>query len=209
MERYSEASIHTAFGSFSITIYRHAGQGPADPLRIEEHVAVHTGDLSGAEDVFTRVHSECFTGEVMGSLGCDCREQLDRALAEIAARGVGVVVYLRQEGRGIGLGNKVLAYHLQQEKGHDTVDANEALGFAPDPRTFEIAAAILGDLGVRSIHLNTNNTQKIRDLSAAGIPVTARVPSAATVHHHNRAYMSAKRERLGHLLPKQQVPEEV
>ena len=112
-----------------------------------------------------------------------------------------MLVYLRQEGRGIGLGNKVRAYQLQQEEGHDTVDANEALGFEADLRSFELAAAILRDLGVTSVRLNTNNIRKIRGLEQAGICVVERVPSEATVHHHNRSYLAAKRDRLGHLIP--------
>ena len=200
VRRYSEAGVQTEFGAFRLAVYRIADTpDDRDPCRIEEHVAVFLGDVAG-DDVFTRVHSECFTGEVVGSLGCDCREQLDQALSAIAAAGRGVVVYLRQEGRGIGLGNKVRAYQLQQDEGHDTVDANEALGFDADLRSFELAAAILKDLGVRTVHLNTNNARKISGLEKAGIPVTARVPSEATVHHHNRRYLLAKRDRMGHML---------
>lgn len=208
--RYSEASLPTEFGEFRIAIYRPVvGDDDADPLRIEEHVALYMGDAlgtpangsdSGAESVFCRVHSECFTSEVLGSLRCDCREQLDRAMARIAAEECGALIYLRQEGRGIGLGNKIRAYQLQQDKGHDTVDANEALGFEADLRSFELAAAMLRDIGVASVRLNTNNVRKIRGLQKAGIPVLERIPAGATVHMHNRAYLRTKRDRLGHLL---------
>lgn len=201
--RYAEASLPTEFGEFRIAVYRSVDPGvpPAgDPLRVEEHVAVYTGALAGADGVFCRIHSECFTSEVLGSLRCDCREQLDRAMARMAAEGRGVLVYLRQEGRGIGLGNKVRAYQLQQEQGHDTVDANEALGFEADLRSFGLAAAILRDLGVEAVRLTTNNLRKVRGLEQAGIRVVERIPSEATVHHYNRAYLQAKRDRLGHLI---------
>lgn len=206
--RYSEASLPTEFGEFRIAVYRPVDASAADPLRMEEHVALYMGDGigtpaedgGGVEEVFCRVHSECFTSEVLGSLRCDCREQLDRALARIAAEGCGALIYLRQEGRGIGLGNKIRAYELQQEKGHDTVDANEALGFEADLRSFALAASMLRDLGVATVRLNTNNVRKIRGLEKAGIPVTERIPAGATVNMHNRSYLRTKRDRLGHLL---------
>ncbi len=204
--RYSESALPTEFGEFRIVVYRPpSGEAGADPLRIEEHVVMYMGEDLGvpggeAEGVFCRVHSECFTSEVLGSLRCDCREQLDRAMARIAAEGCGVLIYLRQEGRGIGLGNKIRAYELQQSKGHDTVDANEALGFEADLRSFGFAAAMLRDLGVGTVRLNTNNVRKIRGLEKAGIPVLERVPAGATVHIHNRSYLQTKRDRLGHLL---------
>ena len=199
----------TEFGEFRVAIYRAANENEAgDPLRIEEHVAMYMGeDLGapvngdgGAESVFCRVHSECFTGEVLGSLRCDCREQLDRSLARIAAEARGALIYLRQEGRGIGLGNKIRAYELQERKGHDTVDANEALGFEADLRSFSLAATMLRDLGIVSVRLNTNNVRKIRGLEKAGIRVLERVPAGATVHMYNRSYLQTKRDRLGHLL---------
>ena len=186
--RYADASMPMRAGTLRVVVYR-VGDG------VEEHMAIVAGDPSG-EAVPARVHSECWTGETLGSLKCDCREQLDGALDAIAAAGRGVVVYLRQEGRGIGLGNKIRAYALQND-GADTVEANAALGFAPDLRSYELAAAILSDLGVRSVELMTNNPDKVRGLEAAGVPVT-RVPHWVEGHEHNRAYLEAKRQKLGH-----------
>jgi len=200
VDRYAEATLPTAFGEFRIVVYRPTDAAVhEDPLRQEEHVALCKGEVSGAQDVFVRVHSECLTGEALGSLRCDCREQLDSALAQIAALGTGVVVYLRQEGRGIGLGNKVRAYSLQENQGQDTVEANEALGFDADLRSFELAAAILEELGVESVRLNTNNRRKIDGLVKAGIRVSERIPSKATVQTYNQHYLRTKRDRLGHL----------
>jgi GTP cyclohydrolase II len=149
------------------------------------------------EEVLARVHSECWTGETLGSQKCDCREQLDRALAAIAQAGRGVVVYLRQEGRGIGLGNKIRAYALQ-EQGADTVEANLELGFAADLRSYEMAAAILADLGVSAVALMTNNPDKVAGLEQAGVRVARRVPHWGETHEHNQEYLEAKRKRLGH-----------
>jgi GTP cyclohydrolase II len=156
------------------------------------------GDLSGP-DVLVRVHSECFTGEVLHSLRCDCRAQLDLALDRISAAGRGAIVYLRQEGRGIGLGEKVRAYALQDE-GYDTVDANVELGFQPDERRYEAAAEILRDLGIESISLMTNNPLKVKSLEAEGIEVLRRIPHETSPTPHNERYLSVKRDRLGHLL---------
>jgi 3,4-dihydroxy 2-butanone 4-phosphate synthase/GTP cyclohydrolase II len=164
----------------------------------EEHVAIVRGDVAGAEAVLCRVHSECLTGEVFGSLKCDCRAQLDKALAAIAAEGRGVVVYLRQEGRGIGLGNKIRAYALQAE-GKDTVEANLALGFAADLRSYDMAASILAELGVSSIALMTNNPEKLDGLEQAGVRIAAHVPHWVEDHEHNREYLEVKRAKMGHL----------
>lgn len=193
--RYSEARLPTARGEFRLVVYRlpDAMPGFADG---EEHVAMVMGDVTG-ENVLTRVHSSCFTGEVLGSLRCDCRDQLDAALAKIADEGRGVLVYLVQEGRGIGLGNKVRAYALQDE-GHDTVDANLQLGFDADLRSYDLAAAILRDLGATSVRLMTNNPAKIAGLERAGLPVTAE-PHWVGVSEHAADYVEVKKAKMGHL----------
>jgi GTP cyclohydrolase II len=191
LQRYSEADLPTRHGRFRIIVYRERG-------REAEHCAITMGDLSGP-DVLVRVHSECFTGEVLHSLRCDCRAQLDLALDRISAAGRGAIVYLRQEGRGIGLGEKVRAYALQDE-GYDTVDANTELGFQPDERRYEAAAEILRDLGIESISLMTNNPLKVGALEAEGIQVLHRIPHETSPTPHNERYLAVKRERLGHLL---------
>ncbi len=187
--RYAEAEIPTELGPFRVVVYR---------IGAEEHVAIVRGEVAGAEAVLCRVHSECLTGEVFGSLKCDCRAQLDKALAAIAAADRGIVVYLRQEGRGIGLGNKIRAYALQAE-GKDTVEANLALGFAADLRSYDMAAAILRDLGVASIALMTNNPQKLAGLEQAGVQIARHVPHWVEDTEHNREYLEVKRAKMGHL----------
>ncbi|MEO7494858.1 MAG: GTP cyclohydrolase II [Massilia sp.] len=187
--RYAEASMPTRLGDFRLVIYR--TESGLEPIAIVE------GDPAG-EGTLARVHSECWTGEVLGSLRCDCREQLEASLEAIRARGRGVVVYLRQEGRGIGLGNKVRAYGLQ-DGGADTVDANLMLGFPDDMRTYEVAAAILDDLRVRSVELMTNNPRKLAALEALGIHVIQRLPHWSADHEHNHGYLQVKRARQGHL----------
>jgi GTP cyclohydrolase II len=163
----------------------------------EEHVAMVLGDIRGT-DVLTRVHSSCFTGEVLGSLRCDCRAQLDAALERIGRTGRGVVVYLVQEGRGIGLGNKVRAYQLQ-DAGADTVDANLQLGFDADLRSYDLAAGILSDLGVGSVRLMTNNPQKISGLERAGVVIEAHESHWVGSTEHSASYLAAKKTKLGHL----------
>jgi GTP cyclohydrolase II len=193
VQRYAESEVPTEYGSVRVVVFR-AGA--------EEHVALVVGDVRGEDDArvpLVRVHSECWTGEVLRSKKCDCREQLDHALRAISAAGRGVVVYLRQEGRGIGLGNKIRAYALQ-EQGHDTVDANRMLGFADDARTYDVAAAILGDLGVSRVALLTNNPKKVDGLRAHGIDVVERVPSAVEPNEHNADYLAVKAKRMGHAL---------
>jgi GTP cyclohydrolase II/3,4-dihydroxy 2-butanone 4-phosphate synthase/GTP cyclohydrolase II len=178
-------------------VYREpASEGAAQPQR--EHVAIVKGDVQDGERVLARVHSECLTGEVLHSLKCDCREQLDLALRRISDAGRGVVLYLRQEGRGIGLGNKIRAYALQAE-GFDTVDANRELGFDDDLRRYQVASNMLADLGVRSVDLMTNNPSKIDALEQDGIVVARRVPHYVEPHEHNLDYITTKRSRMGHL----------
>jgi GTP cyclohydrolase II/3,4-dihydroxy 2-butanone 4-phosphate synthase/GTP cyclohydrolase II len=165
-----------------------------------EHVAMVKGDVRDLEGVPVRLHSECLTSEVFGSLRCDCRAQLDRALDFISQQGKGVLVYLRQEGRGIGLGNKIRAYALQQEEGLDTVEANLKLGFADDLRRYDVAAEILRSLGVKSADLITNNPLKIAGLVDEGIPVRRRIPSRTLSNPLNVDYLKTKRDRSGHLI---------
>jgi GTP cyclohydrolase II len=191
VERYAESQLPTRFGPFRVVVYRELD---AD----KEHLAVIAGEVDGAEDLLVRVHSECLTGEVLHSLKCDCRDQLDLALERIQGAGKGAVVYLRQEGRGIGLGNKIRAY-AKQDEGLDTVDANLALGFEDDQRGYQMAADILRDLGVRSVALMTNNPRKVQGLENDGIAVTRREPHEVEAHEHNRDYLKTKQARLGHL----------
>jgi GTP cyclohydrolase II len=190
VERYSEAPLPTDRGTFQVVVFRQPGG--------LEHVAMVRGDVAG-EAVPVRVHSECLTSEVLGSLKCDCRAQLDRALDMFADGGRGVLVYLRQEGRGIGLGNKIRAYALQA-RGHDTYEANRLLGFPDDMRSYDVAAEILRQLGVRSVELVTNNPLKIAELVKAGMPVRRRIALPSPANPHNVGYLDAKRERTGHLI---------
>ena len=164
-----------------------------------EHYALTIGDFVRAEPVLTRIHSECFTGDLLGSLKCDCGTQLKEAIARIAEEGGGVLLYLAQEGRGIGLLNKLRAYHLQ-DQGFDTVEANERLGFKPDERQFAVAAAMLKSLNVSKVRLLTNNPDKLSGLSANGIEVVERVAHHFTPNPHNQAYLETKKSKSGHLL---------
>jgi GTP cyclohydrolase II len=189
--RYSEAFVPTEYGRMQVIVYHEAGLP-------HEHCAVVCGDVLGKSCVLVRVHSECFTGEVLHSLKCDCREQLDYAMRAIAREGAGVVIYLRQEGRGIGLGNKIRAYALQ-EGGADTVDANRMLGLADDLRTYHVARAVLEDLRISSVKLLTNNPAKVAALRAEGIEVE-RMPVAIAPGEDNEQYLLTKKERMGHLL---------
>lgn len=188
--RYARAALPTAHGTFDVTVYRRGA---------EEMLAVTAGAFPTDESVFVRVHSECFTGEVLGSLTCDCADQLADALATIGARGHGAVLYLRQEGRGIGLGNRIRAYALQAA-GADTIEANQLLGFATDLRDFSVAGEMLRDLGVRRVELHTNNPDKLRAIVAQGIEVVTRLPAHGRVNGHNRRYLETKHRRLGHEL---------
>ncbi|WP_242394443.1 GTP cyclohydrolase II [Anaeromyxobacter oryzisoli] len=191
VELYGEAALPTARGLFRTIVFREVDSGL-------EHVAMLMGDVAG-EDVPARIHSECLTSEVLGSLKCDCRAQLDRALDFIAARRRGVLLYLRQEGRGIGLGNKIRAYALQAQ-GHDTYEANRLLGFPDDLRRYDVAAEMLRLLGVRSVALITNNPDKLSGLAEAGIPVKERIQLPSPANEFNIEYLRTKRERTGHLI---------
>ncbi|MEM7287820.1 MAG: bifunctional 3,4-dihydroxy-2-butanone-4-phosphate synthase/GTP cyclohydrolase II [Actinomycetota bacterium] len=191
VERTSSARIPTHHGEFRAHVMRDLVSGV-------EHVAYVVGDVAAAPEPLVRVHSECLTGDVLGSVRCDCGSQLDRALAAIADEGVGALLYLRDhEGRGIGLSNKLRAYELQ-DAGLDTVEANVALGFAPDLRSYDTAAAILSQLGVSRLRLLTNNPAKTSGLCAAGIAVAADIPLAGAVTDHNTTYLTTKHERMGH-----------
>lgn len=192
LERFAEAQLPTEYGDLRCVVFTEQKTGL-------EHVALYSGDIREAEGLLTRVHSECLTGEVFHSLKCDCREQLDMALKRVGEAGQGLVLYLRQEGRGIGLGNKIRAY-AKQDEGYDTVDANRVLGFDDDLRRYDIAAAMLASLEVRSVRLMTNNPEKVTGLAAEGVVVTERVDHIAASHTHNREYLATKRARMGHLL---------
>ena len=191
VEKVVQARIPTMGGEFELHLYH-------NNLDHKEHLAMVLGEVRRKQEVLVRVHSECFTGDVLGSQRCDCGEQLQRAMQLVAADGRGVILYLRQEGRGIGLLDKLRAYNLQ-DQGYDTVDANLALGHQPDEREYTVAARILEELGVGSVRLLTNNPDKIERLQQAGVPVAARVPLDPTVNPENAAYLFTKISRMNHL----------
>jgi len=192
IKKVDEAKLPTRFGEFTAVAYESL-------LDKKGHLALVKGDLTSVEAPLVRVHSECLTGDVFGSLRCDCGEQLKRAMEMIEEEGVGVVLYMRQEGRGIGLLNKIRAYRLQ-DQGKDTVEANEALGFPPDLRDYGIGAQILVDLGLKKIRIMTNNPRKIAGLEGYGLQVVDRVPIEISPCKTNRFYLSTKKKKLGHLL---------
>lgn len=190
----AETRIPTSSGAYVIRAYRDVPTGT-------EPIAIVWGDVAGASSVPVRVHDECWTGEVLGSLKCDCRDQLNDALQHIRTHGPGAVIYLRQEGRGIGLANKIAAYAAQEQHGLDTIDANEALHLPIDSRVYEAAANIIDDLGVRSIRLITNNPRKFERIHALGVQIDERIASNSTLTDENAHYLRTKAERMGHAFP--------
>jgi len=192
IERVAEARLPTRYGPFQAVAYKsHVDTG--------EHIALTIGEWTEDEPVLVRIHSECLTGDVFGSMRCDCGEQIDLALQKISQEGNGIFLYMRQEGRGIGLHNKIKAYSLQ-DQGLDTVEANETLGFEPDLRHYGVGAQILRDLGVRKLNLLTNNPKKVVGLSGFDLEIVDRIPVEAEVTDENRTYMKTKKARMGHIL---------
>jgi 3,4-dihydroxy 2-butanone 4-phosphate synthase / GTP cyclohydrolase II len=187
-----ETRLPTPFGEFRLRAY----QNDIDDLT---HLALIMGEPEGKQDVLVRVHSACLTGDALHSLRCDCGEQLEAAFGRLASEGEGVIVYMQQEGRGIGLLNKMKAYHLQDSEGLDTVEANQRLGLAPDLRDYGIGAQILKELGLRRIRLLTNNLTKVVGLRGFGLEVTERVPIEVEPNGHNERYLRTKREKLNHV----------
>jgi 3,4-dihydroxy 2-butanone 4-phosphate synthase/GTP cyclohydrolase II len=192
LQRAVDARVPTRYGTFRLLLYRNSHDS-------REHLAFVLGDLAGGEEVLIRVHSECFTGDVFGSLRCDCGEQLDRSLQMIGHARRGAVLYLRQEGRGIGLLDKLRAYNLQDE-GLDTVEANLRLGHRADEREYTVAALMIRDLGIRSINLITNNPTKMRELRRLGISVRHRTAIEVPAQPENAGYLQTKVKRMEHLL---------
>ena len=195
---YSETKLPTKFGIFRVIVFR-------NKLDDKEHLAIVKGEIADGSSIPARLHSECLTSEVLGSLKCDCREQLETALQYMANNGSGIVLYLRQEGRGIGLGNKIRAYALQ-EVGYDTVEANHILGFPDDLRHYDVAAAMLKELGVHSVQLLTNNPSKVYGLEEYGIEVVDRIPIQIEPNPINRFYLTTKARKSGHIINLGQSP---
>jgi len=192
IERVAEARLPTRYGKFTAIAYKsHVDTG--------EHIALTIGEWTADEPVLVRIHSECLTGDVFGSMRCDCGEQIDLALKQLAEEGNGIFLYMRQEGRGIGLHNKIKAYSLQ-DQGLDTIEANETLGFEPDLRHYGVGAQILRDLGAQKLNLLTNNPKKVVGLSGFDLEIVDRIPVEAEVTDENRTYMKTKKARMGHIL---------
>lgn len=200
LEWLAEAPIPTQYGTFDLHVFRYDDPS-AHPGLSDEHLALVFGDIRGRANVPVRVHSECLTSEVFGSLKCDCREQLESAQAEISRRGFGIVLYLRQEGRGIGLTNKIKAYALQA-KGADTIEANRLLHLPVDARQYDVAAAMLRAFDVKSIELMTNNPLKTNALGKLGVVVAKRIPLFIEANEFSASYLEVKREQLQHELPR-------
>lgn len=188
----SVADLPTRSGDFRVVAFTPDEHG-------DDHVAIVRGAVRGRSDVPMRIHSECLTGDVIGSLRCDCRDQLESSLVQLGAQPYGALLYLRQEGRGIGLGNKIRAYALQ-DGGHDTVEANHLLGFGDDERDYRVAVDMVRALGIESVQLMTNNPRKLEGLRQHGIPVSGRLPLIMPPNRHNASYLLTKQRRSGHLL---------
>ena len=191
IEFISETILPTAYGNFKVRAYRDEDTGL-------EPIALIVGDVQRKESVMTRVHDQCITSEVFGSLKCDCHDQLIEAMRRIQSNGSGIIIYLQQEGRGIGLANKIAAYKLQSE-GYDTVDANRALGLPDDIRKYDFAAFILEDLMIKSINLMTNNPRKISELKKEGVTIAQRQPIVTTMGIQSSSYFQTKVKRMGHI----------
>ncbi len=199
LRQLAQATLPTEWGDFSLCVFRY-NDPRAHPELSQEHVALVRGEVRGKRGVPVRIHSECLTGEVFGSLRCDCRQQLQTAQAYIADEGLGVVLYLRQEGRGIGLTNKIRAYALQ-DQGLDTVEANLKLHLPVDARQYDVAGKMLEHLGVQSIRLLTNNPDKLTGIEAAGIEVEERIPTIVAPNPYSAQYLEAKKELMRHDIP--------
>jgi GTP cyclohydrolase II len=202
LHHLANARLPTSFGVFEMHVFGWESPQPeaANLGLSNQHVALVMGDVAGRRNVPVRMHSECMTSEVFGSLKCDCRDQLERAQAEIARRGHGVVLYLRQEGRGIGLANKIRAYALQ-DMGADTIEANEMLHLPIDARDYSVASAMLEHLGVESIDLMTNNPDKVEQLRSLGVVVEKRIPLVVAANPFSAGYLDIKRRRMAHEIP--------
>jgi GTP cyclohydrolase II len=199
LEALARAPLPTRHGVFQVHVFKW-DDPQAHPALSDEHLALVMGDVHGARDVAVRVHSECLTSEVFGSLKCDCKQQLEQAMTEVARRGVGVILYLRQEGRGIGLANKIRAYALQ-ELGADTIEANRLLHLPVDAREYDVAAAMIRSLGIHSVELMTNNPGKLESLRTLGIEVKGRIPVLVEANLYSAGYLDVKRREMQHEIP--------